>query len=338
MNYRYLGNTGLRVSELCFGTMTFGGTSGFKDVGEVGQDEADRQVAQAMDAGCNFFDTADVYSAGLSEEILGTALRDKRGQAIIGTKVRWRVGSGVNDVGLSRSRIMDACHLSLKRLKTDYIDLYQLHGYDPRTPLDETMRALDDLVRAGKVRYIGCSNFSAWHTMKAQAIAERMNLERFCCLQMYYSLANRDIEIEFVPMAFDQGLGILCWSPLGGGYFSGKFRGPNAAKTGRRAKSDSPVNKYWPVDEQRGALALDELEKIAKHHEVSMAQAALNYLLRKPAVSSVIIGARTREQLADNLKAGDWTLTPDEVKKLDELTKPPRLYPYWHQEYGSGDR
>ena len=338
MNYRYLGGTGLRVSELCFGTMTFGGTSGFQDVGEVAQEEADRQAALALDLGCNFFDTADVYSAGLSEEILGNALRTRRSQAIIATKVRWRVGGGVNDVGLSRSRIIEACNLSLKRLKTDYIDLYQLHGYDPRTPLEETMRALDDLVRDGKVRYIGCSNLSAWHTMKAQAIAERMSLEKFCCLQMYYSLACRDIELEFVPMALDQGLGILCWSPLGGGYLTGKFRGPNAAKTGRRAKSDAPINKYWPVDEKRGESTLDALAQIARRHEVSMAQAALNYLLRKPAVSSVIIGARTSEQLADNLKAGDWTLAPDEIATLDELTKPPRLYPYWHQDYGSGDR
>lgn len=338
MNYRYLGGSGLKVSEICFGTMTFGGAGGFKDVGEIGQDEANRQVAMCLEAGCNFFDTADVYSAGLSEEILGQALRTRRGQAIVATKVRWRVGDGVNDVGLSRSRVIEACEQSLKRLRTDYIDLYQLHGFDPRTPLEETMRALDDLVRAGKVRYIGCSNFSAWHTMKAQALAAQMNLTKFCCLQMYYSLACRDIEAEFVPMALDQNLGILCWSPLGGGYFSGKYRGAAAAQTGRWAKPDAPVNKYWPVDLQRAGRVLDALEGMARRHEVSMAQAALNYLLRKPAVSSVIIGARTSEQLADNLKAGDWSLTADEVAQLDELSKPPRLYPYWHQEYGSGDR
>ncbi len=327
MNTRFLGNTGVRVSELCFGAMTFGGLGYWTSIGEVQQKEADEMVSIAIDGGVNFFDTADVYSEGRSEEILGKALGAKRKDIILATKVRGRSGPGANDVGLSRKHIVDSCDASLRRLGTDYIDLYQVHSFDPRTPLEETLRALDDLVRQGKVRYIGVSNFTGWQLMKALAISEKQNLERFVTLQALYSLIARDLENELVPLSLDQKLGILPWSPLGGGFLTGKYRRGKPRPEGAR-RSD-PSKQFLQFDEERGFDIVDELEKIAKNHNATITQAALNYLLRKPGVTSVIIGAKTKEQLTDNLKTSDWEMTPEEVKRLDELSTPPRAYPYW---------
>jgi aryl-alcohol dehydrogenase-like predicted oxidoreductase len=333
---RFLGNTGIKVSELCFGTMTFGGRGTWKIVGELQQKEADILVGMALDAGVNFFDTADIYSEGVSEQMLGKTLGSKRKDVIVATKVRGRTGSGPNEVGLSRNHIMEGCDASLRRLGTDYIDLYQLHSFDDRTPLEETLRALDDLVRQGRVRYVGCSNFAGWQLMKALAISDACGWERFVTLQAYYSLVARELENELVPLCLDQGLGILPWSPLAGGFLSGKFRRGRPRPGG--ARLSDPSARFLQFDEERGFDIVEELERIGKAHEGTVAQAALNYLLRKPGVCSVIIGARTPEQLADNLKAADWEMTPEEVAKLDELSQPPRLYPYWMVEMAKENR
>ena len=327
MKMRLLGNSGLKVSEICFGAMTFGGKGYWKVIGELEQKDANELVNLSLDSGVNFFDTADVYSEGLSEEMLGKALGNHRKEIILATKVRGRTGKGPNDVGLSRHHIIENCNASLKRLGTDYIDLYQLHSFDPFTPQEETLRALDDLVRAGKVRYIGASNHTGWQLMKALAISDKQNLEKFITLQAYYSLVARDLENELVPLCLDQKLGILPWSPLGGGFLTGKYRkGKERPKNARRSDRES---QFLQFDEEKGFDIVDELERIAKNHNATIAQAALNYLLRKPGVSSVIIGARTKEQLADNLKSSDWKMTPEEVTKLDALSMPPKVYPYW---------
>jgi len=336
MKTRFLGNSGVRVSELCFGAMTFGGKGYWTGIGQVQQKEADELVNTAIDGGINFFDTADVYSEGLSEQILGNALGSKRKDIILATKVRARTGPGPNDIGLSRKHIMDSCSASLKRLGTDYIDLYQVHSFDPKTPLEETLRALDDLVGEGKVRYIGVSNYTGWQLMKALAISEKQNLERFVTLQALYSLIARDLENELVPLSLDQKLGILPWSPLGGGFLTGKYRRGKPRPEG--ARRTDPTNQFLQYDEERGFDIVDALEKIAKDHDATITQSALNYLLRKPGVTSVIIGAKTREQLADNLKTTDWEMTSEEVSRLDELSKPPRVYPYWMLERMSQDR
>jgi len=336
MKTRYLGNTGVRVSELCFGAMTFGGRGYWTYVGQVQQKEATELVNTAIDGGINFFDTADVYSEGWSEEILGKALGNKRKDIILATKVRGRTGPGLNDVGLSRRHIIDSCDASLKRLNTDYIDLYQVHSFDPRTPLEETLRALNDLVREGKVRYIGVSNFTGWQLMKALAISDKQKLERFVTLQAFYSLIARDLENELVPLTLDQKLGILTWSPLGGGFLTGKYRRGKPRPEGAR-RSD-PTNQFLQFDEEKGFDIVDELEKIAQNHGASITQAALNYLLRKPGVTSVIIGAKKKEQLEDNLKTTDWEMTPEEVARLDDMSKPPRAYPYWMLERTVQDR
>ena len=327
MKMRLLGNSGLKVSEICFGAMTFGGKGYWKVIGELEQKDANELVNLSLDSGVNFFDTADVYSEGLSEEMLGKALGNHRKEIILATKVRGRTGKGPNDVGLSRHHIIENCNASLKRLGTDYIDLYQLHSFDPFTPQEETLRALDDLVRAGKVRYIGASNHTGWQLMKALAISDKQNLEKFITLQAYYSLVARDLENELVPLCLDQKLGILPWSPLGGGFLTGKYRkGKERPKNARRSDRES---QFLQFDEEKGFDIVDELEKIANNHNATIAQAALNYLLRKPGVSSVIIGARTKEQLANNLKSSDWKMTPEEVTKLDALSMPPKVYPYW---------
>jgi aryl-alcohol dehydrogenase-like predicted oxidoreductase len=327
MKMRYLGNSGVKVSEICFGAMTFGGRGYWKTIGELEQKDANELVKLCLDAGINFFDTADVYSEGLSEEMLGKALGSKRKDIILATKVRGRTGKGPNDVGLSRHHIIENCNSSLKRLGTDYIDLYQIHSFDPYTPQEETLRALDDLVRAGKVRYIGASNHTGWQLMKALAISDKQNLERFITLQAYYSLVARDLENELVPLCLDQKLGILPWSPLGGGFLTGKYkRGKERPKNARRYDRES---QFLQFDEEKGFDIIDELEKTAKNHNATIAQAALNYLLRKPGVSSVIIGAKTKEQLADDLKASDWEMTAEEVDRLDKLSMPPRVYPNW---------
>ncbi len=316
--------------------MTFGGKGYWTGIGQVQQKEADELVDLAIDSGINFFDTADVYSEGLSEQILGKALGSKRKDIVLATKVRGRVGPGPNDVGLSRKHIIDSCDASLKRLGTDYIDLYQVHSFDPMTPLEETLRALNDLVKDGKVRYIGVSNFTGWQLMKALAISDKQSLEKFVTLQALYSLIARDLENELVPLCLDQKLGILPWSPLGGGFLTGKYRrGKPRPEAARRS---DPTNQFLQFDEEKGFDIIDELEKTAHNHNATISQSALNYLLRKPGVTSVIIGARNKEQLADNVNAVNWEMTGEEVARLDQLSKPPRAYPYWMLERLSQDR
>jgi len=336
MNTRFLGNTGVRVSELCFGAMTFGGRGYWKNIGQVEQKEADALVGMALDGGINFLDTANVYSEGRAEEILGKALGSRRKEIILATKVRGRMGPSPNDVGLSRKHILESCDASLRRLGTDWIDLYQVHSFDPRSPLEETLRALDDLVRVGKVRYVGASNYAGWQLMKALAVSDAQHLERFVTLQALYSLISRDLELELVPLCLDQKLGILTWSPLGGGFLTGKYRRGKPRPQG--ARRSEPAGQFLQFDEQRGFDIVDELERIAADHAATVTQGALNYLLRKPAVSSVIIGARTPEQLADNLKTTSWEMTAEEVARLDALSAPPRVYPHWMLERTIQDR
>lgn len=336
MKMRFLGKSGLKVSELCFGTMTFGGRGYWTIVGQVDQKQADILTNTAIEAGVNFFDTADVYSHGWAEEILGKALGNRRKDVILATKVRGRMGPGPNEVGLSRHHILEECNSSLKRLGTDYIDLYQVHSFDFTTPLEETLRALDDLVRQGKVRYIGCSNFPGWQLMRALSISDKHNWERFVTLQAFYSLMARDLELEHVPLCLDQGLGILPWSPLGGGFLTGKYRRSKSRPQGAR-RSD-PQSQFLQFDEEKGYDIIEELDRIAKNHNATVAQSALNYLLRKPGVTSVIIGAKTVEQLTDNLKTTDWEMTPEEVARLDALSQPPRVYPHWMLERTRQDR
>jgi aryl-alcohol dehydrogenase-like predicted oxidoreductase len=328
MEMRFLGSSGLQVSALGFGAMTFGGSGNQQQVGSVQADEARRFVDLCLEAGVNLFDTADVYSQGASEEILGQALQGRRDRVILATKVHGRMGDGPNDIGQSRHHIIRGCEASLQRLGTDYIDLYQLHGFDPLTPLEETLSALDTLVRDGKVRYVGCSNYSAWHLMKALGISERRGFERFVSQQVYYSLVARELEYELVPLALDQGLGILIWSPLAGGFLSGKYRrGQPVPENTRRSLRGGPGT----IDEEKGYDIVDVLEEVAQAHDATIAQAALNWLLRKPGVTSILVGARREEQLVENLKAASWQMTADEVQRLDEVSATPPIYPYWHQ-------
>jgi aryl-alcohol dehydrogenase-like predicted oxidoreductase len=334
MQYRYLGNSGLKVSEICLGVMTFGGDTIKNELATVSQKEADIITYTALDLGINFFDTADVYSGCVSETVLGKALGNRRNDAVVATKVRFAMSKKPNDTGLSRSHIIKSCEDSLRRLGTDFIDLYQIHSYDPGTPLEETLRALDSLVQSGKVRYTGCSNLTAWQTMKALAVSEKMNLEKFVTTQLYYSIGACDIEHELVPLCIDQHLGILCWSPLSGGFFTGKYRKkstqPNDA---RRSNIQSSSNKYWPVDEEKGFEIIDHLERIATNYDKSISQTALNWLLQKPTVSSIIIGARNIQQLTENSGATGWALTSDDISYLDTISKPIIPYPVWHQMY-----
>ena len=325
MEMRRLGSTGVKVSPLGFGTMTFG--SLWKHIGTARQQEADEIVARCLDAGIDFFDTADVYSSGESEEILGRALGARRGDVVLATKVRGRMSPDPNDVGLSRHHILNAADASLRRLGTDYIDLYQVHGWDALTPLEETLRALDDLVRWGRVRYVGASNFAAWHLMKALGIAARDGLERFVTLQPLYNLMSRDVEHELVPLCLDQGLGILPWSPLAGGFLSGKYRRGRPRPQG--ARRSNPENQFLRFDEERGLDIVETLADIAATHGGTVAQAALNWLLAKPGVTSVILGARTLEQLEDLLGTLAWSMSPEEVARLDTMSAPPRQYPQW---------
>jgi aryl-alcohol dehydrogenase-like predicted oxidoreductase len=336
MKYRTLGKSGLLVSELCLGTMTFGGKGFWEVIGSLDAAAAQRLVDMALDGGINFFDTANMYSYGQSEEILGQTLKGKRQNVVLATKVRGRMSREINDVGLSRLHIMASCERSLKRLGTDYIDLYIVHSFDFVTPLEETLRTLDDLVRQGKIRYLGCSNFAAWQLMKALAISDKQNLERFVSLQALYSLVSRDLENELAPLCLDQGLGITPWSPLAGGFLTGKYRrGQKGPADARRTKEQK---NFIKVDEEKGYRIVDELEIIARNHNVSITQGALNYLLRKPGVSSVVIGATKPEQLADNLKTVEWELTAEELKTLDDLSTPPRPYPQWMLDVTQRDR
>ena len=336
MEYRALGRSGLRVSALTMGTMTFGGRGIFSDVGSTGVDEASRQVDQCLAAGVNLFDTADVYSGGVAEEILGQALKGRRDEVLVATKVRMPMGDGPNDAGLSRLHIVTGCEASLRRLGTDHIDLYQLHEWDGLTPLEETLEALDLLVRSGKVRYVGSSNYAGWQLMKALGTADRLGLPRFASQQIYYSLQARDAEYELIPAAVDQGLGVLVWSPLAGGLLSGKYRRDRQPPSGSRQLTD------WdePPVRDRDALydTVDVLVSIGEERGVSAAQVALAYLLGQPAVTSLVIGAKTSEQLADNLSAADLILTAEEQDRLDQASAPPLIYPYWHQAKTARDR
>jgi aryl-alcohol dehydrogenase-like predicted oxidoreductase len=336
MEYRTLGKSGLRVSVLTMGTMTFGGRGGFAQVGSTDVDQARRQVDMCLDAGINLIDTADVYSGGLAEDILGEVLRGRRDDVLVATKVRMTMGRGPNDAGLSRHHVITGCEASLRRLGTDHIDLYQVHEWDGQTPLEETLEALDLLVSAGKVRYVGASNYASWQLMKALGTSERLGLPRFVSQQIYYSLQGREAEYELIPLAVDQGLGVLVWSPLAGGLLSGKYRRGQQPPEGSRGLTD------WnepPVYDQEGLYDIIEvLVKLAEQRGVSAAQVALAYTLAKPAVTSLVIGARTDEQLADNLAAADLTLSDDERSQLDAASAPPLLYPYWHQAKTARDR
>ena len=334
MKYHRLGQTGLFVSELCFGAMTFGGRGFWSVIGDHSQEDADRLVGRALDGGVNFFDTADVYSEGESERLLGKALGSQRRHIVLATKVRARVGSGPNDVGLSRGHIMQSIDASLHRLETDYVDLYQIHGFDPFTRLDETLRALDDIVTAGKVRYIGCSNLAAWQIMKALGISERCNWNRFETLQAYYTIAGRDVEREIVPMLVDQQMGLMVWSPLAGGLLSGKFgrsvAGPEGA---RRSSFDFP-----PVDKERAFRIIDVMRPIAEQKHISVAQVALAWLLAKPYVTSVIIGAKNADQLDDNLASSDVVLDEQDLKQLEGVSALVPEYPAWMIERQGAER
>ena len=336
MEYRALGRSGLRVSVLTMGTMTFGGAGAFADVGSTDTEEAERQVDMCLDAGVNLIDTADVYSSGLAEEILGQVLRGRRDQVLLATKVRMGMGRGPNDSGLSRHHIISGCEASLRRLGTGHIDLYQVHEWDGQTPLEETLHALDDLVRSGKVRYVGASNYTSWQLMKAVGIAGRLDLAPLVSQQVYYSLQAREAEYELIPLAVDQGLGVLVWSPLAGGLLSGKYRRNHQAPVGSRHLSD------WgepPVYDPEGLYDLVEiLIGIAEQHEVSAAQVALAWTLGRPGVTSLVVGARTGDQLADNLEAASLRLTDEERARLDAASAPPLIYPYWHQAKTARDR
>jgi len=323
MRMHFLGKTGIKVSELCLGTLTFGGQ---RTLGGLNQKEADILVDRALEAGINFFDTADMYACGESEQILGKSLGSRRKEVILATKVRAVVGPGPNDGGLSRYHIIEGCNASLQRLGTDYIDLYQVHSLDPNTPLEETLRALDDLVSQGKVRYIGCSNLTGWQLMKALAISDARGWVRFATLQALYSLLCRDLEYELVPLCEDQGLGILVWSPTSGGFLTGKYRRGKPRPTG--ARLSDPNSMFMNFDQEKGFDIIEELDQIAKAHTATVAQTALNYLLLKPGVTSVIIGARSIEQLTDNLKTADWQMTSEEFEHLEAVSNPPRVYPY----------
>jgi aryl-alcohol dehydrogenase-like predicted oxidoreductase len=336
MRYNLLGKTGLFVSELCLGTMTFGGKGFWEAIGKLGSKEAESLVGTALDQGVNFVDTADVYSEGESERLLGAALKSlarPRDQVVVATKVRGRAGPGVNQVGLSRSHILSSIDHSLARLGLDHVDLYQIHGFDPVTPLEETVRALDDVVRSGKARYVGFSNLSAWLAMKALGHAEARGLARFQSAQVYYSIAGRDIEREIVPLAQSEGIAILPWSPLAGGLLSGKFdaskKGPEGA---RRVAFDFP-----PVDRDRLPVVLDALRAVAAESNASVASVALGWQLTRPFVTSVIIGAKNRDQLLDNLRSTELRLAPEQVKRLDEASALPNEYPGWMMEWQNRD-
>jgi aryl-alcohol dehydrogenase-like predicted oxidoreductase len=330
VDYRQLGKSGLKVPSLCFGTGTFGGGNEFfKAWGSSGVDEARRLIGICLDAGVNFFDTADIYSDGLAESILGEAIDDHRHDLLISTKATFRLGKGPNDVGSSRHHLLAACEASLRRLRTDYIDIYHLHGFDALTPIEEVLSVFDTLVRSGKVRYIACSNFSGWHLMKSLAVAERYGWPKYVAHQVYYSLIGRDYETELMPLGMDQGVGALVWSPLGWGRLTGKVR------RGAPLPAESRLHKtgdYGPqVDQEHLYKVVDAIDEVARDTGKTVPQIALNWLLRKPTVASLVIGARNEEQLKQNLGAVGWSLTADQVAKLDSASEQILPYPYWHQ-------
>jgi aryl-alcohol dehydrogenase-like predicted oxidoreductase len=337
MKYRLLGNTGLRVSELCLGTMTFGGKGWAQFIGKLDQPAVDTIVRKSVDAGINFIDTANVYSEGLSEELTGQAIKNlglNRHELVLATKVRGQMGQGPNDSGLTRKHILWQVEESLRRLKTDYIDLYQIHSFDPLTPWQETLWALDDLVKSGKVRYIGASNLTAWQLAQALDFAHYNRVAAFVSLQAYYTIASRDLEREIVPLLKDQKTGLLVWSPLAGGLLSGKYqRGEQGSEGTRRKSFDFP-----PVNKDRAFNILDVLHPMAKAKQRSVAQLALAWLLHQSVVTSVIIGANKLEQLEDNLKSVEVSFSTEELQKLDEVSKLPPEYPGWMLDFTGGDR
>ncbi len=336
MEYRLLGRSGLKISTITMGTMTIGGGGKFAQVGNVGVEEARRYVDLCLDAGVNLIDTADIYSTGTCEEILGEVLGGKRKNGVlVATKARFSMGPGPNDGGLSRQHLISACEASLKRLKTDVIDLYQVHEWDGQTPLEETMEALDTLVRQGKVRYIGCSNYSGWHIMKALGISALEHRQRFVSQQIHYTLEAREAEYELIPISIDQGLGILVWSPLAGGLLSGKHRrGQTPEGTRQLAGWNEPPIR----DEERLWKIVDMLMAIAAERNISPAQVALAWPIGRKAVTSVIIGGRTEAQFRDNLAAANLKLSEEERELLDAVSLPPVIYPYWHQLWTAKDR
>jgi aryl-alcohol dehydrogenase-like predicted oxidoreductase len=332
MEFRQLGYSGLKVPVLSFGTGTFGGSNEFfKAWGSTDVAEATRLVDICLEAGVNLFDTADIYSDGVSEEILGKAVEGRRNQLLISTKATFSTGQGPNDKGSSRYHLIKSCEASLRRLGTDHIDIYHMHGFDALTPVEEALSALDDLVTSGKVRYIACSNFSGWHLMKSLSVSERYGWARYVGHQVYYSLLNREYEWELMPLALDQKVGALIWSPLGWGRLTGKIR------RGQPLPAESRLHKTAdmgpPVKDEHLYNIVEALDEVAKETEKSIPQVALNWLIQRPTVSNIIIGARNEEQLRQNLAAEGWNLTPDQVARLDKASEVKRIYPYWHQEW-----
>jgi aryl-alcohol dehydrogenase-like predicted oxidoreductase len=330
MDYRQLGGSGFKVPVLCLGTATFGGGNAeFRAMGNSGADEARKLVDVAIGAGVTMFDSSDMYSGGLAEEILGKAIAGRRSEVIISTKASFRTGPGPDDVGSSRSHLIKSCEGSLRRLRTDYIDLYQMHAFDAMTPVEETLGALDGLVRSGKVRHIGCSNFSGWHLMKSLAASERLGLARYVAHQAYYSLIGREYEWELMPLALDQGVGTVVWSPLGWGRLTGKFR----RGTPPPEVSRFPVTADLapPVADEHLFRVVDALDAVARETGRTIAQVAINWLLRRPSVSTVIIGARNAEQLLQNAGSVGWALDAEHVRRLDSASATTLAYPYWHQ-------
>lgn len=330
MDYRLLGGSGLRVPVLSFGTATFGGGDEFFSTwGNSGAAEASRLVDICLETGVNLFDTADVYSRGLSEEVLGQAIAGRRDKLLLSTKATFRMNDEVNNVGSSRHHLIQSCEASLRRLKTDYIDIYTMHGFDAQTPVEETLRTLDNLVQSGKVRYIACSNFSGWHLMKSLATSERYGWSRYVAHQAYYSLIGRELEWELIPLALDQKVGTLVWSPLAGGRLSGKFRRTQPMPVGSRIQQGGGEGPAVP--EVWFYQLIDVLDEVAVETGKTVAQIALNWLLQRPTVASVIIGARNEEQLRQNLGAVGWSLTDKQIAKLDSASEREPIYPYWHQ-------
>ncbi len=330
MEYRQLGASGLHVPVLSFGTATFGGGNEFfKAWGNTQLDDAKKLIHLCLDAGVNLFDTADVYSNGISEEILGQALEGLRNRVLISTKATFRMGEGPNDYGSSRFHLIESVNNSLKRLQTDHIDIYHLHGFDGNTPVEETLRALDDLVSSGKVRYIACSNFSGWHLMKSLSVSERYGWARYVGHQAYYSLLDREFEWELMPLGIDQKVGTIVWSPLASGQLGGKFRrGQPIPQDNRRSQGGS----HGPeTDFEHLYKIVDALDEVAEEVGKSVAQVSLNWLLQRPTVANLVIGARNEEQLKQNLAAVGWNLTTEQVKKLDDASYKDPIYPYWHQ-------
>ena len=332
MEYRQLGRSGLKVPALSFGTGTFAGTTElFRAWGDTDAKAATRMVDICLEAGLNMFDSADIYSAGQAEEVLGEAIRGRRDKVLISTKATFRFGPGPNDVGSSRHHLIRSCEAALKRLGTDYIDLYQLHGFDATAPVEETLSALDDLVKAGKIRYIGVSNFSGWHLMKSLSVSDRYGWSRYVAHQAYYSLLGRDYEWELMPLGLDQGVGAVVWSPLGWGRLTGKVRRGQPLPQTSRLNSTLSNEKGPQIADEHLYKVVDALDEVAKEVGKTVPQVALNWLLQRPTVSTVIIGARTEQQLRDNLGAVGWNLTAAQVAKLDEASAVSRAYPYWHQ-------